>query len=119
MKTNKQEQNELMMDIAARCGNLDVIKLLEKQGVNIHMYDDLILQYAAANGHLDIVKYCIQCGANVKAKDGLALKWAEMNAHNEIYDYILSIQDDIPIENLQEMRKLASKSLKELKNKNK
>jgi len=74
---------------AAESGHLDVVKYLVEQGANVHAGDDLALRWAAGNGHLDVVKYLVEQGANVHAGDDAALRWAAGSGHLDVVKYLV------------------------------
>jgi len=69
--------------------NFDTIKMLVKQGANIHAYDDYALCWASENGHLNVVKYLVKQGANIHAGDDYALRWASENGHLNVVKYLV------------------------------
>lgn len=52
------------MSSAAIRGHLEIVKLLLKNGADIHITDDEALRRAAINGHYDIVDFLLYKGAN-------------------------------------------------------
>ncbi len=63
-------QNRLLI-YAARSGNLEMVKWLEKQGAQFApsgSNSDSVLYAAAASGNLDLVKWLVEKGHNVKAQ---------------------------------------------------
>ena len=46
-----------VLEIAAEKGNLEVVKFLVEEGVDVHTYDDCALCGAAEKGHLEVVKF--------------------------------------------------------------
>jgi ankyrin repeat protein len=56
---NKQEKLNTGLIKAAEEGDLATIKLLIKQGADIHTKSDYALYWSAVNGHLEVVKYLI------------------------------------------------------------
>ncbi len=72
-----------VMIIAIRNGNLDVVKLMVRKGVNRF---DSGLAEAAGSGHLDIVKYFIELNASEYSH---ATKIAAKNGKIDIIDYFI------------------------------
>jgi len=44
--------------------DVESVKILVEQGVDLHADDDWVLQRAAENGHLEVVKYLLERGAD-------------------------------------------------------
>ena len=72
--------------------NLDIIKYLIEQGVNINSdHDrDYTLSYASLRGNLDIVKYLVEHGTHIHTKDNEALKMAVEKGHNDVINYLIA-----------------------------
>ena len=49
---------------AVKNNDLDSMKYLLEQEVDLHVYDNKALQHAAEKGHLEIVKYLLEQGAD-------------------------------------------------------
>ena len=47
-------------------GHKDIVKLLIKNGVDIHHEDEICLRVAAFFGHIDVVRILLKNGANVR-----------------------------------------------------
>ena len=61
-----------IMEQSIKEGNLDVVKLIIENGININIQNDLgesPLHLASANGKRDIVKYLVEKGANIDLQD--------------------------------------------------
>ena len=105
MKTQQELNNELIDN--AKYGNLDIVKSLIEQGVDIEAKDiyeddDTALMWSSLKGHLEIVKYLIEQGANVNAKNKngyTALIWSAYNGHIDIIKYLIENSADINVEN--------------------
>ena len=74
-------------------GHLDVVKYLVEQGVDIHSENDCALLWAAKGLHLDVVKYLVEQGANVHAADVYVLRWASDYGHVSTFIYLSSFYD--------------------------
>ena len=80
-----------VLEIAAEKGNLEVVKFLVEEGVDVHTYDDCALCGAAEKGHLEVVKFLVAKGADVHARDNYALRWAADKGHLEIVKFLKSV----------------------------
>lgn len=108
---------------AAKYGNLQKVKNLVSQGINIHVENEKAFRWAAANGHLDIVKYLVKCGVDVYVYNEGALYWARHNSHQDIVEYLKNYRKIQPnlkeVFNLKELntdgRKFCAKCSGELK----
>ena len=72
--------------------NLDIIKYLIEQGVNINSDNDrdYVLSHASLHGQLDIVKYLVDHGAHIHAKDNEAVKLAVEEGHQDVINYLIA-----------------------------
>ena len=59
--------------INAKNGNLEIVDLLIKKGLDIHINNNDALRKSAANGHLQIVKLLLENGADFSANNNEAL----------------------------------------------
>jgi ankyrin repeat protein len=76
--------------IATRDGDLDIIKYLLEQGLDIHAEHDAALFVASKYGHLPVVEYLIRRGANVTADNDKALVAAIYGNHLDVVKYLLA-----------------------------
>jgi ankyrin repeat protein len=53
-------EGEWPLQVAARHGNLEVVKFLVKHGADVHTEDDFALQCADCNGHTEVVEFLKQ-----------------------------------------------------------
>jgi ankyrin repeat protein len=86
----KEMSLEQRLIYACENGDLDKVKQLIKQGVDIHAGDDYALRLAA-NGHFDVIKYLVEHGANIHADNDRALQVAAGNGHHKVVNYLNSI----------------------------
>lgn len=60
--------------LAARTGNITVLKNGLEQGIDIHLCNDLALRYAKQNNQTEAVKFLIANGANALILDDVDLR---------------------------------------------
>jgi ankyrin repeat protein len=88
---------------AAQNGNLDLIKRMIKDGIDINIQDEYgwtALQLASRKGHLDVVKFLIEYGADLNAQndDGwTALHLASLNRCLDIVKVLIEAGSDLNI----------------------
>ena len=75
---------------ACKYNDLEALKRLELQGINIHEENDSALITAAAYGHMRIVQYLVSRGANVRANNDNAIKIASLCREFEMIAYLVS-----------------------------
>lgn len=89
------------LHIAARNGNLNIVKLLIKKGSKVDVRNrrkQTPLHWAAHNGHPEIVDYLIAEGANVDAVEdegGTPLSWVAYVGHLEIVKQLVDYGSNI------------------------
>lgn len=86
---------ELTLGVAAEHGNLDIVKLLVSQGVDIHEVDDYALRFASKFGHIEVVKYLLGKGANPNVRDNAPLRFAKQKGHIEIIKMLESYKEPV------------------------
>ena len=70
-------------------GNLDEVRALVEQGVDIHYWNDIAFRWASENGHLEIVKYLYDVGGvDIHVHNDLAFQWASQHGHLEVVKYL-------------------------------
>ncbi|MDH3784845.1 MAG: PQQ-binding-like beta-propeller repeat protein [Acidobacteriota bacterium] len=81
---------------AARAGDLDKMKQLVTEGVDVNAptrYQATALSFACDKGHLEVVKYLVENGADLNPKDSFyeftPIGWASFNEHVEIIELLL------------------------------
>jgi len=98
---NAIDQNGLFsVHLAARCGSVPVLKLLEKAGANLHAvvpqgrYLGMTpLHIAAMNGHLDAATYLMRHGVHSDLPDArgfTAAYYAHKNGYWKVHKYLAS-----------------------------
>ncbi len=86
---NIHYDNDLAFRVAASSGDLPITKYLVDNGANVHVLDDLVLVYVAGNGNIELLKYLIDQGMNVRARDDEALRSAAKRGNVEIVDLLV------------------------------
>ena len=84
---NKQN----MFEWAVSCNQLELLRLLVKQGADIHARNNYALRRAAYKGHLEIVKFLVKQGADIHALNDYALRRAACSGQLEVVMYIKSL----------------------------
>jgi len=92
---NVHAKDDYALRRAAGNGHYNVVKLLLKYGANVHANNDYALRRAAENGHYGTVKLLIENGADIHAKDDYALYWAAGNGHYDIVKLLIENGADI------------------------
>jgi ankyrin repeat protein len=87
---------------ACETGQLEVVKRLVENGLDVNAGDNYAIRHSATNGHLDIVKYLVENGAYINAWGDAVLRWAEINKHLEIIEYLESVINNKQIDNQKE-----------------
>ena len=67
------KQARLPIHVAAKYGNVEIVKALVENGASVHSIDNdsmTALHVACYEGHLDLVKYLIDAGAHLNCPDG-------------------------------------------------
>ncbi|BCS82741.1 ankyrin repeat protein [Cotonvirus japonicus] len=75
--------------MASRNGHFQMVKLLVKNGIDIHINKDYALRRSARKGHIEIVEFLVQNGADISAKNYYAIKLAFQNNHHEVLEYLV------------------------------
>ncbi|AQN68743.1 ankyrin repeat protein [Saudi moumouvirus] len=83
--------NDSALALASDRGHLEVVKYLVESGANIHADKDYALRWASRCGYLDVVQYLVENGANINAKNDYSLRWASENGHLEVVKYLESL----------------------------
>ncbi|KAJ3287662.1 hypothetical protein HK104_008496 [Borealophlyctis nickersoniae] len=75
---------------AAGNGHLEIVRVLLKNGTDIHEHVDSALRAAARNGHLEVVELLLDNGADVHANDYEAMFLAAENGHIKVVRLLAS-----------------------------
>lgn len=73
---------------AVKEGHTDIVRLLLKNGSDVHRDNDDALQIASANGHTSIVQLLLDHGADVYARNKCALRSACLYDHTDIINLL-------------------------------
>jgi ankyrin repeat protein len=135
---NQENIIDIAMKSAVSEGCLEIVRLLFRNGANIHSNDDLALRVAIKSRKVDIVKYLIEHGAfmdsemlflaaqhgncatmklltergrfmNVHAKNDFAFKLAAQEGHLPMIQYLVLLGADIHLDEEYAFRVAASK----------
>ena len=87
-KLNTVNNNQRLM-VAAKEGNIDIVRYMIKEGADIHEYNDGALRGASENGHTDTVKLLIKKGADIHEYNDWAIRMASRNGHTDIVKLLL------------------------------
>jgi hypothetical protein len=106
----RRTATEGVLRLAAETGDLDKVKELVAQGVDIHTWNDYSLRWAAYGGFFEVVQLLIEKGANISADDDCALQCAVERGHLEIAELLIKngakLNDDMnTLPEVQEMPK--------------
>ncbi|MCK9596213.1 ankyrin repeat domain-containing protein [Candidatus Pacearchaeota archaeon] len=71
--------------------DLQQVKCLVENGVNIHVDNDISLRHSARHGYIDIVKYLVEHGANIHTDNDEPLYFAVYYNHFDIIKYLISL----------------------------
>ena len=77
---------------ACQKGELEQVKNLVENGVDVTISGNWPARHASLNGHLDVVKFLVENGADITA-DNWAVKWASENGHSEVVKYLNQVLD--------------------------
>ena len=78
-----------LLVICSAEGHIAPVIFLIDIGVDIHTDNDLALMKASENGHLVVVKYLLEKGADVSVQSDLALKLAASNGYLKVVRYLM------------------------------
>jgi ankyrin repeat protein len=80
---NIHVKDDYCIRVASYRGHTQTVKLLLEHGENIHADDDFAIRHASKNGHIQTVKLLIEKGANIHVKDDYSIKFANYNGHTQ------------------------------------
>lgn len=83
------ENKEYVLTWAAVRGYLDVVKWATEKGASVHAYNDEAIRCAAREGHLNIVKFLAEKGANIHTFHDEAMRLAAANGHLNVVKYLV------------------------------
>ncbi len=98
----KGQEGTIALIEAAQFNNLDIVRLLIKQGVDVNAIDNIVgwtaLMPTARNGHTDIINLLVKAGADINAidKEGTtALVQAAIGGHLDIIRVLIKAGADV------------------------
>jgi len=80
-------------------GNLEIVKYLVENGVDIHYKNDKALRKSAREGHIEIFKYLVENGADIHADNDYAFSWSVVNGESRLVKYLIEKGVDIHYDN--------------------
>lgn len=81
-----------LKNATAKAGQVEVLRYLHEQGVDLRGDDDFVIGCAAEGGSLETLKFYIEeLGADIKARDERAFYEAVHNGHRDVVDYIIEL----------------------------
>jgi ankyrin repeat protein len=99
----KTEDQETPLDLASRCGELEISRLLVLQGATVECRDKegrTPLKTASHFGHLDVVRFLIDSGADLNSHDNQGwtpLHAAQSEGHLDVVELLLALGADFSI----------------------
>jgi hypothetical protein len=83
-------EDEMPLYLAIRNGHIEVVRVLIKNGIDIHAHQEAMLRESSRLGLLPMVQILVESGADVSAMNYEALRMAQDSKHNDIYQYLIS-----------------------------
>lgn len=87
-----QEDDSLLLRIAACFGHLEDVRFCLDHGANISDEGQAAINDAAKNGHLDVVQLCAERGADVRNTNYKPFQLASEKGHQHVVDWLRSIE---------------------------
>ena len=81
---------EALLQLAAATGNLEFVRRLIEEGVDVHAHGDAAARYAAYHGRLDTLVLLADSGADLRASNDFAMRHAAREQHGDVVDYLKS-----------------------------
>lgn len=76
---------------ASERGNLEEVKRLVAEGVDIHEQNGACLRNATMNGHLEVVKFLVEKGVDIHAYNDWVFAICNMNGQKEILKFLMEV----------------------------
>lgn len=83
--------DEYALRIACEKGYYEIVKILIEAGANIHVYEDTPFVYAVCGRHFKLIDLLIQSGANINTRDNFVFKKSYKECNMKMYNYLLSL----------------------------
>lgn len=93
------------LEEALRYCDIEILKLLETRGLDIHLEDDFILVCSCKTDDLEMVKYLVENGANLNARNNEPLKVSIEHTSIDTFEYLIENGADIHFDNEYLLRK--------------
>jgi ankyrin repeat protein len=74
--------------IACKNGNLELVKLFVKNGIDVSVKNNELIRIACRNGHLNVVKWLYSNGSNIHACQEYGFRWGCYNGSFELVQWI-------------------------------
>lgn len=84
---------------AAIYGDIEEIRKLQKEGVDIHADDDIVFRLACAHGKLELVKFLLKNDVDVHIKSDWGIRAACAYGHWKLINFLLDNGADIYADN--------------------
>ncbi len=109
--TARNSRNETLINIAAKYGNINNVRLLYEKGADIRVkgYNGLYdaLDYAIENGHIEVIKYFAEKGEGIIRRDDYMFMTTERNlmacGEKGYYDCLKYVLDTFEIYNREDV----------------
>lgn len=96
---NVNEKTEIgsedALSYSAERGHTEIVRLLVKNGANIHIHNDKPLRLSLEKGHLEIVKLLLDNGSDLYSKGGIPIRMCMRNHHFHVMEYLIENNLDV------------------------
>ena len=90
VRSSRPISRPLLLTVASRKGNVEIVRLLLKHGVNVHSHDDEALRVASEHGNVGVVRVLVlEHHADVHAKEDIALGDASEQGQTDVVSFLL------------------------------
>lgn len=88
-KGDKNKDTIYALSWASYYGNLNVVKYLVENGVDLRAENDYSVRAASQNGRLKVVKYLVENGADFRAENDYSVRAANRLGYIGVVDYLV------------------------------